>query len=157
MVPGAYPPHVVRKEFNELCMAKDRPMELGKKTPVEHYYPAKLKKVIILHDKAVMALVAWEGYNEVTNPKDALQIVTWDDIKWGHELGRGKRMRQQTDAYRPDYPKTKPRRKQKVGGKMQEIIDLLDGEEEDDDEKSQAERQRKLNEVLKGMVAEDMN
>ena len=139
-------------------MAKDRPMELGKKTQVEHYYPARLKYVVIFGDKAVMALVAWEGYDEVT-AKNALQIVHWDDIKWQHELGKGKRVRKQPDAYDPDDQKWKPKSKKKMGKKVQEIIDLLheEDEEDDGDEKSQAERKSKLEQALKGMAAADVN
>ena len=84
-----------------------------------------------------MALIAWEGY---TNDRDALQIVRWSNIKFDDELGRGKRKRKITDPYSPQpgkrSAKRKPESRAKRGEKIHEIIDLLDG---NDDDKSQAE------------------
>ena len=131
-----YSPYkVAGRKNNEPCLAMDRPMDGGGTTSLQQYYPTKLQLFFFKNNKVLMAIVSWEGYGDDSN---AYQMVRWSDISFENELGRGKRKRKTTDAYSPEpekrVRKKKPRTRRKGGGNMQEVIDLLDG---DDDDRSQ--------------------
>jgi len=139
-----YPPFKFGRRNNEQCYAMDRPVGERHTTKLQTYFPAKLQVVLCKNNEPYMALITWDDYGP---EREALQIVKWNDINFEDELGRGKRKRTKTDAYKPESgkkSKTKPKRK-KRGKKMQEIVDLLN---EDDDDKSRAEISDKFREIV---------
>ena len=95
----------------------------------------------------------WDDY---TDRVKRFQLVSWDDVSFETQLGKGKRKRRQTDFLRPGHEEKKKRkqtgRKVKLTGRMQEVVDHLNGDE--DDEESVKGIEDRLEELKKKLTDE---
>ena len=149
----AYHPRYVGRQFYEQIHAMDRPMDRNPTAESEMHYPAKLVCVFFLDDEPHHAVVDWDDY---TDRVKRFQLVSWDDVSFETQLGKGKRKRRQTDFLRPGQEEKKKRkqtgRKVKLTGRMQEVEDHLNGDE--DDEESVQGRGDRLEDLKKKLTDE---
>ena len=128
-----YHPAFARKKFMEECFVADRGM-YGRTAKTEIHYNAFLKFVFFCNGSPYYALVFWKDW-ESASPKNQCQVVWWSDIEFGVDLGRGKRKRVPTDRYKPEDTRERKKVKGNFGCEIREIIDLLDGDDEEVDAK----------------------